>query len=52
MQDADEPDAEYAEGLMVQVADGASLVVEVAGAGAGVQRAKGPLVDGVIEAPS
>jgi hypothetical protein len=28
VQDADEPVAEYAEGLMVQVADGASLVLE------------------------
>ena len=35
MQDADEPVAQGAQGLVVQVAGGAVLVVEGAGAGAG-----------------
>jgi hypothetical protein len=35
---------------VVQVAGGAVLVVEGAGAGAGGQGAEGPLVDGVVEA--
>ena len=50
MQDADEAVAQGAQGLVVQVAGGAVLVVEGAGAGAGLQGAEGPLVDGVVEA--
>ena len=49
MQDADEAVAEGAQRLVVQVAGGATLVVEGAGAGAGIQRAERPLVDGVVK---
>ena len=48
---ADEPVAERSECLVVEVASGSSLVVELAAAGAGVQRAERPLVDRVVEAP-
>jgi len=51
VEDADEAVAEGAEGLVVQVAGVAVVVVEVAGAGTGRQRAERPLVDGVVEAP-
>ena len=51
MEVADEPVAERAEGLMVEVSGGSSLVVEGPAAGAGVELAEGPLVDGVVEAP-
>ncbi len=37
--------------MVVEVTDGSSLVVELAAAGAGLEAAEGPLVDGVIEAP-
>ena len=50
MQDANEAVAEGAQCLVVQVAGGAVLVVEGAGAGAGSQCAEGPLIDGVVEA--
>ena len=50
VQDADEPVTEGAEGLVVQVAGGAALVVVGPRAGAGLQCAEGPLVDGVIQA--
>ena len=50
MQDADEAIAEGSQRLVVQVAGGAVLVVEAAGAWAGSEGAEGPLVDGVIEA--
>jgi len=50
VQDADEAVAEGAQGLVVGVAGGAMLVVERSRAWAVVDRAEGPLVDGVIEA--
>ena len=50
MQDADEAVAQGAQGLVVQVAGGAVVVVVGACAGAGGERAEGPLVEGVIEA--
>ena len=49
MEDADESVAEGAEGLVVEVAGGAVLVVERSAAGAGRERAERPLVDGVVE---
>lgn len=51
MRDSDESVAQGAEGLVVQVAGGAVLIVEGAGAEAGGQGAEGPLVDRVIETP-
>ena len=48
---ADESVAEGSEGLVVEVAGVSSLVVEVAAAWAGLERAVCPLVDGVVEAP-
>ncbi len=50
VQDADEAVTEGASGLVMEVAGGAVLVVEQAGAGTGVKGAEGPLVDGVIQA--
>ena len=51
MEDADEAVAEGTQGLVVHVAGGAVLVVVGAGAGAGGERAEGPVVDGVVESP-
>ena len=51
MEDADEAVAEGAEGLVVEVAGGAALVVERCGSRGWSQGAEGPLVDGVVEAP-
>lgn len=51
MQVADEAVAESSEGSVVEVAGGPALVVEVPAAGAGLEGAEGPLVDGVVEAP-
>ena len=50
VEDADEAVAERAEGLVVQITGGASLVVEGPAAGAVGQRAEGPLIDRVVEA--
>src|SRR5208283_4200181 len=50
VQDAHESVAEGAQGLVVEVAGGAALVVESAGTGAAREGAEGPLVDGVVEA--
>ena len=50
MQDADESITQGAQGLMVEVSGGAVLVIERSRAWAVVDRAEGPLVDGVIEA--
>jgi hypothetical protein len=50
VQDADESITQGAQGLMVEVSGGAVLVVERSRAWAVVDRAEGPLVDGVIEA--
>jgi hypothetical protein len=50
VQDADEAVAHCAQCLVVGVAGGAVLVIEGACAGAGGDRAEGPLVDGVIVA--
>jgi len=47
VEDADEAVTECAEGLGVGVTFGFALVVEVAAAGAGVERAERPTVDGV-----
>ena len=49
VQDADPPVAEGSQGLVVGVAGGSACVVVVAGAGAGLEGAEGPLVDRVIE---
>ena len=46
---ADEPVAERSEGLVVGVAGGAVLVVELAGSGAGGEGGEGPQVDRVGE---
>jgi hypothetical protein len=51
VQDADESVSQGAEGLVVQVAGGAVLVVEGACSGTCGERAEGPAVDGVVEAP-
>jgi hypothetical protein len=51
VQDADETVAQGAQGLVVQVAGGAVLVVEGSCSWTGSERAEGPSVDGVIEAP-
>ena len=48
---ADESVCEGAEGLVVEVACGSVLVIELAAAGAGLQGAEGPLVAGVVETP-
>jgi len=50
VQDADEAVAQSTQCLVVHVAGGAVLVIEGAGAGAGIQCAEGPLVDRVVEA--
>ncbi len=50
MEDTDEAVAQGAECLVVQVAGIAMLVLEDPGAGASLQGAEGPLVDGVVEA--
>jgi hypothetical protein len=49
VEDADKAVAEGSECLVVQVPGSAALIVEGAGAGAGVQGAEGPLVDRVVE---
>ena len=51
VEDPDEAVAECAERLVVQVAGGAPLVVELAGTGTGLQCAERPLIDGVVETP-
>ena len=51
VEDADEAVTEGAECLVVEVAFGASLVVEVSASGTGRDGAEGPLVDGGGEAP-
>jgi len=51
VQDADESITQGAQGLMVEVSGSAVLVVERSGAWAVVDRAEGPLVDGVVEPP-
>jgi hypothetical protein len=48
---AGESVAEGSEGLVVVMSGGSLLVVEVSVSGAGLERAEGPVVDGVIEAP-
>ncbi len=50
VEDADESVAEGAEGFVVGVSLGASVVVVGAGAGAVGERAEGPLVEGIREA--
>ena len=50
VEDADESVAQGAQGLMMHVAGGAVVVVEGSRAWAVVDRAEGPVVDGVIEA--
>jgi hypothetical protein len=50
VQDADEAVAQGAQGLVVQVAGGAVVVVEVPGARTALQGAEGPMVKGVVEA--
>jgi hypothetical protein len=50
VEDADESVAQGAQGLVVQVAGGAVVVVEGAGAGTDTDRAEGLLVNGVVEA--
>jgi hypothetical protein len=50
MEDPDESVAQGAEGLVMEVAGRAMLVVEGAGTGAGVEGAEGPSVDRVIQA--
>ena len=51
MEDADETVAERAEGLVVEVAGGSSLVVEGAAAVAVGECGERPLVDRVVEPP-
>jgi hypothetical protein len=51
VQDADKSVAKGAQSLVVQVAGGAVLVIEGACSRTGGERAEGPSVEGVIEAP-
>jgi hypothetical protein len=51
VEDADESVAESPEGLVVEVAGGSVLVGVGPTSGAVGDRAEGPLVDGVVEAP-
>ena len=51
VQDADESVAQCTQGLVVQVAGGAVVVVEGACSRTGGERAEGPVVEGVVEAP-
>ena len=51
MEDADESVAQSAQGLMMQIAGGAVVVVEGACSRTVRESAEGPLVDGVVESP-
>ena len=51
MQEADESVAQGAQGLMMQVAGGAVVVVEGACSWTVRESAEGPLVDGAVESP-
>ena len=51
MQDADEPVGEGSEGLVVEIAGGAVLVVELSAAWALGEGAERGLVEGVVESP-
>ena len=50
VEDADEAVAERSERLMMEVAAGASVVLEGAAAGAGGDRTECPVIDRVVEA--